>query len=212
MKTSRKILLSMGAIGSAAGIAGLGTFASFTDTESASLTVESGTVNIALGAAGADNRMSVSADGMVPGDTAQRRVKLTNPTGADQQNLASVALTTTATTSSLLDTDATDGLQMKIEKCGGLLGWRESVSTPYTYTCDQLLPGDDAGTRPTVVAEQAIIDSAIAMSNMSALTVGSTDDLVITVKLPTSADNDFQGLSSTVQFSFTATQRGPAAQ
>lgn len=212
MKTSRKILLSMGAIGAAASIAGLGTFATFTDTESASLTVESGTVNIALGATGADNRMSVSADGMVPGDSAQRRVKLTNPTGADQQDLASVALTTTATTSSLLDTDATDGLQMKIEKCGGLLGWRESVSTPYTYTCDQLVPGDNAGARSTVVAEQAIIGSSVAMSNMSALTVGSTDDMVITVRLPTTADNDFQGLSSTVQFSFTATQRNGTAQ
>ncbi|MBW3667668.1 MAG: M73 family metallopeptidase [Actinobacteria bacterium] len=212
MKTSRKILLSMGSIGAAASIAGLGTFATFTDSESASLTVDSGTVNIALGASGADNRMSVAADGMVPGDTAQRRVKLTNPTGADQQNLASIALTTAATTSSLLDTDATDGLQMKIEKCGGLLGWRESASAPYTYTCDQLSAGDNAGTRTSVVAERAIVGSGIAMSNMAALTVGSTDDMVVTVRLPSSAGNSFQGLSSTVQFTFTATQRAATAQ
>lgn len=212
MKTSRKILLSMGAIGAAASIAGLGTFATFTDSESASLTVDSGTVNIALGASGADNRMSVSADGMVPGDSAQRRVKLTNPTGADQQDLASVALTTTATTSSLLDTDATDGLQLKIEKCGGLLGWRESASTPYTYTCDQLTPGDNLGARSTVLADRAIVGADMAMSNMSALTVGNTDDMVVTVRLPSSAGNSFQGLSSTVQFTFTATQRANAAQ
>lgn len=212
MKTSRKILLSMGAIGAAASIAGLGTFATFTDSESASLTVDSGTVNIALGASGADNRMSVSADGMVPGDSAQRRVKLTNPTGEDQQNLLSVALTTAATTSSLLDTDTTDGLHMTVEKCGGLLGWLESVSTPYTYTCDQLIPGDDNGARTTVVADRAIVGADIAMSNMSALTVGNTDDMVVTVRLPSSADNDFQGLSSTVQFTFTATQRAAAAQ
>lgn len=212
MKTSRKILLSMGAIGAAAGIAGLGTFATFTDSESASLVVDSGTVNIALGASGADNRMSVAADGMVPGDTAQRRVKLTNPTGADQQDLASIALTTAATTSSLLDTDATDGLQMKIEKCAGLLGWRESASTPYTYTCDQLVAADNAGSRTSVVAERAIVGTGIAMSNMSALTVGSTDDMVVTVRLPSSAGNSFQGLSSTVQFTFTATQRAATAQ
>lgn len=212
MKTSRKILLSIGAVGAAASIAGLGTFATFTDSESASLTVNSGTVNIALGASGADNRMSVSADGMVPGDTAQRRVKLTNPSGEDQQNLASIALTTAATTSSLLDTDGIDGLQMKIEKCGGLLGWRESLTTPYTYTCDQLIVGDNAGARTTVLAERAIVGPNLTLSNMSALTVGNTDDMVVTVRLPSSADNDFQGLSSTVQFTFTATQRDAAAK
>lgn len=212
MKTSRKILLSMGAIGAAASIAGLGTFASFTDTESASLTVNSGTVNITLGTAAPDNRMSVSANGMVPGDTAQRRLKLTNPTGEDQQDLASVTLTTTATTSSLLDTDATDGLKVTIEKCGSLLGWRESATTPYTYTCDLLIPGDDDGPRTTVVAKRAIIGPSITMSNMSSLTVGNTDDMVVTVELPSGADNDFQGLSSTVQFTFTAMQRNAAAQ
>ena len=212
MKTSRKILLSMGAIGAAASIAGLGTFASFTDTDSASLTVESGTVNIALAASGADNRMSVSADGMVPGDTAQRRVKLSNPSTAGNQDLQSIVLTTAATTSSVLDTDATDGLQMKIEKCGGLLGWLESVSTPYTYTCDQAVPGDNLGPRTTVVAQRAIVGSNIAMSSMSALTVGNTDDMVVTVTLPSTAGNSFQGKSSTVQFTFTATQRNGTAQ
>ena len=212
MKTSRKILLSIGAIGSAAGIAGMGTFAAFTDSESASQTISSGTVNIALGASGADNRMSVSASGLVPGDTVQRRVKLSNPAGAAQQNLASISLTTTATTSSLLDTDTSDGLQMKIEKCSGLLGWRESATTPYTYTCDQLLVGDNNGTRSSVLAERDIIGADVALSNMSALTVGSTDDMVVTVTLPSSADNDFQGLTSTVQYTFTGTQRAAGSK
>lgn len=212
MKTTRKILLSMGAIGAAASVAGLGTFASFTDTDNASLTVESGTVDIALGSVGANNRMSVSADGMVPGDTAQRRVKLTNPAVGANQDLYSIVLTTAATTSSVLDTDATDGLHVKIEKCTGLLGWLESVTTPYTYTCDQTILGDNLGPRTTVVARRAIIGSEIAMSSMSALTVGNTDDLVVTVDLPDSADNDFQGKTSTVQFTFTATQRNGTAQ
>ena len=212
MKTSRKILLSFGALGSAAAIAGMGTFATFTDSDSAAQTISSGTVNIALGASGADNRMSVSASGLVPGDSVQRRLKLSNPAGAGQQDLASVSLTTAATTSSLLDTDTTDGLQMKIEKCSGLLGWRESVSTPYTYTCDQLLPGDNSGTRSSVLAERDVVGSDLALSNMSALTVGNTDDMVVTVTLPSSAGNNFQGLSSTVQYTFTATQRAATSK
>lgn len=204
MKTSRKILLSIGAIGSAAGIAGMGTFAAFTDSDSASQTISSGTVDIALAANGADNRMSVSATGLVPGDTVQRRVKLSNPTGSGQQNLASIVLTTAATTSSLLDTDTTDGLQMKIEKCSG--SWRESLTQPYTYACD-VLAGDGLGTKTAVLAERDIIGANLALSNMSALTVGNTDDMVVTVTLPSSAGNNFQGLSSTVQYTFTATQR-----
>jgi spore coat-associated protein N len=207
MKTSRKILLSIGAIGSAAGIAGMGTFATFTDSESASQTIKSGTVNIALGASGENNRMSVEAAGLVPGDSVQRRVKLSNPSEDGQQNLANIKLTTTATTSSLLDTDTTHGLQMKIEKCSGLLGWRESATTPYTYTCDQVAANDGLGSRSTVLAEGDVIGNEQVLSNMSALTVGNTDDLVVTVTLPQTAGNDFQGKTSTIQYTFVATQR-----
>ncbi len=42
---------------------------------------------------------------------------------------------------------------------------------------------------------------------MSALTAGSTDDMVVTVNLPTSADNTFQTLSSTIKYDFVGTQR-----
>ncbi len=204
MKKSRKILLSIAAVGTAASIAGLGTFATFTDSDSATHTISSGTVNINLGAAGPDNRLNVGATGLVPGDTLQRRVKLTN---AGSENLASVTLTTVATTSSLLDTDATNGLKMKIEKCTGALGWRESVSTPYTYTCDALVAGDNAGVRSTVLARQAIIGSTLALSGMSSTTAGATDDMVVTVDLPSTAGDSFQGLTSTVQYTFDATQR-----
>lgn len=204
MSTSRKILLSVGAVGLAAGIAGLSTFATFTDTDSASHTIVSGTVNINLGTPGVDNRLSVGATGMVPTDSLQRRVKLTN---AGNQDLASVTLSTTAATSSALDTNATDGLQMKLEKCGGALGWTESASTPYTYTCDTVLAGNNLGARTTVLARRAIIGATIALSSMSSLVSGATDDMVLTVDLPTTAGNTLQGLTSIVTYTFNATQR-----
>lgn len=209
MRTPAKILLSVAAVGTAASVAALGTFATFTDSTSASATIASGTVDINLGAAGtADNRLTVGATGLVPGDSLQRRTKLTN---AGSENLASVTLTTAATTSSLLDTDTTNGLQMKIEKCGGALGWKESA-TPYTYTCDSAVAGDNLGARSTVLARRAVVGSTLALSGMSSVTAGSTDDLVVTVDLPSTAGNTFQGLTSTIAYAFNATQRAAAAK
>jgi spore coat-associated protein N len=127
---ARKLLASVAVLGAAASIAGLGTFATFTSSTSASHTVSSGTVTIALGATGAStNRLTVGATAIAPGDTIQRSVDLINSGSLD---LASVTLTTTATTSSLLDTDATNGLQMVIDKCS--VAWTES-GPPFTYTC-----------------------------------------------------------------------------
>jgi len=210
--TSKKLLLSLAAVGVAAGIAGLGTFATFTSSTNASEAISSGTVSINLGTAGGSaNRLTIGASGLVPGDTIQRRVQLTNPSG--NQALASITLTTTATPSNVLTTDATNGLQMKIEKCAGTLGWHETVNgSVYTYTCDQSSPGDNAGARTTVLAQRAIIGSTLSLSNMSALAANSSDDMVVTVSLPSTADNTFQTLSSTVTYTFNATQRNGTSQ
>lgn len=205
---SQKILVSVAAVGGAAGLAGLGTFAAFTDTGTGTQQISAGTVNVDLGT-GTGNRLSVVADGLVPGDTIQRRVTLTN---SGSENLASLTLSTTATTSSALNTDTTNGLQMKIEKCAGALGWREQGTGPYTYTCDQTTAGDNAGTRTEVLARRPIIGANIALSNIAALTAGSTDDMVVTADLPSTAPNSMQGQSSVVDYTFNATQRGGTAQ
>lgn len=205
---TKKILLSVGALGAAASIAGLGTFATFTSTTSAEETTASGTVAIALGAGGSgDNRLTIGATGLVPGDSLARRVKLTNASG--NQNLASITLSTSITTpGSLLDSDATNGLQMKIQKCAGALGWRETGTTaPFTYTCDSAVAGDNLGSRTSVLARRAIRGTDLALDSMSALTNGTTDDMVVTVDLPTAAGNTFQTLSSTITYAFTGTQR-----
>src|SRR5512132_4124751 len=154
----RKLLVSLAVISAAASIAGLGTFATFTSSTSASQSVSSGTVTIALGATGAStNRLTVGATAIAPGDTLQRSVDLINSGSLD---LASVTLTTTATTSSLLDTDA-NGLQMVIDKCS--VAWTES-GPPYTYTC--------SGSTSSVLASRAVIGSSLALSGLSSLTAG----------------------------------------
>jgi predicted ribosomally synthesized peptide with SipW-like signal peptide len=191
---ARKLLASLAVLGAAASIAGLGTFATFTSSTSASHTVTSGTVTIALGATGAStNRLNIGATAIAPGDTLQRSVDLINQGSLD---LASVTLTTSATASSLLDTDATNGLQMVIDKCSA--AWTEA-GPPYTYSC--------SGSTSTVLATRAVIGSSIALSNLSSLTAGSTDHLRVTLTLPGAAGNTFQNQTSTISYTFNGTQR-----
>jgi hypothetical protein len=199
-KSSGKVLASVALVAAAAGVAGLGTFGSFTSTTSASEAVGTGTVKIDLGASGAANRLSVAASGLVPGDTVQRAVTLTNNGSED---VSTVSLTTAATTSTKLDTDATNGLQLLIESCS--TGWTEAGTAPaYTYTC--------SGTTRTVLASRPIVGANQTLSNLQSVASTKTDSLRVTVTLPTTADNTFQGLNSVVGFDFTGTQRTATAK
>ena len=190
-----KILVSLALVVIAASLLGFGAYATFTSTASASQSVTTGTVSIALGATGAStNRLNVDATAVAPGDTIQRSFDLINQGSLD---LASISLTTTATTSSLLDTDATNGLQMVIDRCSA--AWTESGSSPaFTYTC--------GGTTSSVLASRPVIGSNLSLANLT-LTAGTTNHLRLTLTLPSTADNTFQNKTSTIQYSFTGTQR-----
>ena len=191
---TRKLIASVAVLGAAASIAGLGTYATFTSTTSQSHTISSGTVTIALGATGAaTNRLNIGATAVAAGDTIQRSVDLIN---SGSIYLASITLTTTASPSSLLDTDAANGLQMVIDKCSQ--AWTEA-GPPYTYTC--------GGTTSSVVGSRPVIGGNLALSNMSAFTNGLTDHLRVTLTLPSAAPNSFQNQSSTISYAFTGTQR-----
>ena len=192
----QKLLLTAAIIGVAASVGSLGTFASFTSSTSASSTPATGTVTIALGATGAStNRLNIGATDVAPGDTLQRSFDLTNSGSID---LASVTLTSTASPSSLLDTDATNGLQMVIDHCS--IAWTEAgVAPAYTYTC--------GGSTASVLASRAVIGSAIALANLGATTAGATDYLRLTLTLPGTAGNTFQNITSTITYAFTGTQR-----
>ena len=196
----RKALLALGALGLGAVLAGTGALATWTATTSASNTVAAGTVVIALGNTGAStNRLTVNASGLVPGDTVQRSFDITN-TGS--QDLASVALTTSASPSSLLDTDTTNGLQMVIDRCS--VAWTESGSSPaFSYSC--------SGSTTTIVSSRAVIQSALTMAGLSALTAAGSDHLRLTLTFPGTAGSSFQGLSSTLTYSFLGTQRAGTA-
>jgi spore coat-associated protein N len=194
MSTTRKILLSLALLGAAAGIAGLGTYATFTSsTTPVAHTLSAGTVTLGLGGTGAQtNRLDVGAGGIAPGDTIERSVDLVNTSSLA---LASLTLTTTATASSVLDTDGTNGLQMQVDKCSQ--AWTES-GPPYTYTC--------GGTTSSVLASRSVIGTDLALSNLTLAAGGGTDHLRVKLTFPT-ASTIGQGASSTISYQFTATQR-----
>jgi spore coat-associated protein N len=194
-----KLMASMAVIGAAASIAGLGTFATFTSSTSAqNQALTSGTVSITLGSA---NRLAVGATNLVPGDTIERAVDITNNGSAGTSSVGSITLTTSASPSSALDTDTSNGLQMQIDSCS--VAWTES-GPPYTYTC--------GGSTSVVLASRAVVGNAISLSNMSATTAGNTDHLRVKLTLPSGAGNSLQGLSSTLGYVFTATQRNAASK
>jgi hypothetical protein len=195
-------------------MAGLGTFAAYTSTTSSSATISTGVVQIALAASGAGNRISVPATGVLPGDTVARAVDLTS-TSSDA--LGSVKLTTTApVTSSTLNTDGTNGLQLLVQRCS--VTWTETANTSpqtgYSYTC--------GGSTTTVLgsASTPVIQTATSFTGLAA-TAGpgnvapTLDHLVITLTLPaaTIESQVAQGSQSVIVFTFNAAQRtGPTSR
>ena len=192
--TSNKVIASIALVCAAAAIAGLGTFATFTSSTSTSHTIASGTLSLT---SGPTNRLSTGASTIAAGDSIQRAIDLNY---AGSISFGSATLTTSASASSALDTDATDGLHIAIDKCS--VAWTES-GPPYTYTC--------GGSTSTVLASSPVIGSNVALSNLT-LTAGSTDHLRVTVTLPSTAGNTFQNLSSTVGYTFTGVQRAGTSQ
>lgn len=186
---ARKLLFSIAALGAAASIAGLGTFATFTSSTSASNTIASGTLSLTA----PFSRLATGASPIAAGDTMQRAIDLSY---SGSISFASASLTTSATTSSGLDTDATDGLHIAIDKCSQ--AWTES-GPPYTYTC--------GGSTSSVLSSRAVVQTGVTLNNLSSLTAGATDHLRVTLTFPSGAGNSFQNKSSTIQYTFTGTQR-----
>lgn len=188
--TSGKLLASAGLVAAAAAVAGLGTYGGFTSSTDASTQVDAGTVKINLANGGAG--LAIPATGILPGDTIERVVALSN-TG--DQGLGSVTLTTTDTNTSptALSTNATNGLQLKVESCA--TAWTGSAGS---YAC--------SGGATTVINSSPIVGSR-NLGSLASLAKGGSDNLKITATLPTGADNTFQGLASTIKFDFNATQR-----
>jgi hypothetical protein len=188
--TARKVVGSLGIIGAAAAVAGMGTFGTFTDSSTpVATTISSGTVDIDV--TGPAVTVPLNTTGFVPGDSVTQAVNLVNK---GTSALGSVTLGTTATGANLLSTDATNGLQLALKSCA--VAWSAS---------NVCASGETLLSSGPVVGNRTLV-------NPAALNPGATDYLAFTVSLPTTAGNTFQGLSTTLNLTFTGTQRTGTAR
>lgn len=193
--TTAKVLASLALVGSAAAVAGLGTYGGFTSSTAASAAVNAGVMSIGLGGPGGVNNLGVAAEGLLPGDKMERLVTLVNDGTTD---LGSVTLSTTASVGSALTTDTVKGLQLSVQSCP--VAWSGAAAP---YTCN--------GVPATVLAATPIV-GVNQLSALTSLTNGKSDHLKVTAALPSTADNSFQGLRSALNFQFDSTQRAAATK
>ncbi len=195
--TARKVVGSLAIIGTAAAVAGMGTFGSFTDTTTpVDATIASGTLSINVSQTG--YAVPVTTAGFVPGDSLTRAVTLVNDGSAQ---LGAVSFASVATAGSILTTDTVNGLQLSLRSCS--VPWTQSgpASAP-TYAC--------SGTTQTLVNGAAVTN--VPLANPASLNAGGVDHLAFTVSLPASADNTFQGKSASLSLTFTGVQRSGTAR
>jgi spore coat-associated protein N len=192
--TSGKILASVALVGTAAAVAGMGTYGAFTDsTTTADQQVTAGTVVIELG--GTVNTLSTPITGLLPGDSVERYATLSNTGSSDFGNVTLTTKLAAGATANALTTDVTNGLRLTVETC----------STAWTVRPSEV---DTCTGSKTVLADSAILAAdARVLTNLASVAAQASDHLKITTSLPSSADNTFQGLTSTVDFTFNASQR-----
>jgi hypothetical protein len=198
--TTRKVVGSLAIAGTAAAVAGLGTFGTFTDsTTPVATTVQTGTLDINLNQPAGAYAIPVSTTNFVPGDSITRAVNLSND---GSTALSSVTLTSLSTgASNILTTDTVNGLQLAVKACS--VAWTQAgTAAAPAYTC--------AGTERTMFNGPAA--SSLALPSPASLNPGGVDYLVFSVSLPTSADNAFQNKSASLSLTFTGTQRAAAAK
>jgi spore coat-associated protein N len=194
---ARKVVASLGVLGAAAAVAGLGTFGTFTDSSTPiASTISSGTLSIDVTQQGFT--VPVTTSNFVPGDSLTRAVNLVND---GSSALGSVSLASTVATPSVLTTDTTNGLQLAVKSCS-VPYTQGGTASAATYTC--------SGTE-RVLGMGPVVNN-MTLSNPASLVAGATDYLTFSISLPASADNTFQGKSAALSLTFTGTQRTGSAR
>ncbi|SDQ18944.1 hypothetical protein [Quadrisphaera sp. DSM 44207] len=198
--TGRKVALSTAALGAAGVLAVTGTHASFTASVSRGHTVSTSVSELVLGATGAaTNRLGLDALDVQPGAVVRRAFDITN---AGRSTFSAYTVRTTVISSSLLDTDAVNGLQARLERCSG--PWVESGTSPdLSYTCSDGAGG--AGAVTEVLSERPIsISPPAALAGMASTAPGGTDHVLLTLRLPSTAGNAFENQMTSITYTFDA--------
>jgi hypothetical protein len=196
-RTRARVAASVAVLGVTGAVAGLATYGTFTDSTSPVVaTTATGVLSIDLTqAAGAATLSLFPNGGFLAGDSESSPVDLVND---GTTALSGVSLASRATTSSALDADPVDGLQLTVRDCS--TDWAKVSGA---WSC--------SGTASTLYSGRILLDSALP--GLDSLVPGGVDHLLLTATLPASAgDEAVAGASSALDFTFTAVQRGGTAR
>ena len=195
-RSAVKIVGALAAVGAAVAVAGLGTFGNFTDSTSPVGTqVDSGVLSIDVSQPGGAS-VPFSGGMMLAGDSRSAVIDLVND---GTTPLSAVTLRSWATSSSVLDQDTVNGLQLSVESCS--VAWTSGAGAP---TC--------SGTSRLYFTQPIVVNN-VALTASAALAAGATDHLKLTAALPSSASGDaFEGATSNLNFQFTGTQKAGGAR
>lgn len=192
-RTARRAAGSVAVLGVAAAVAGLGTYSTFTDSTSpVNSGVETGVLSLSLtGGGGSVATQPFPGSALMAGDSVSQALDLVND---GTTAFGSVTMKMTATASSILDTDTTKGLQLKVRSCS--VAWT-GTSCPGT--------ADTVYTGPMVVTT--------ALPGAASLDPAGIDHLLLTASLPASAHGSaYQGQRSTLSLTFDGVQRAGAGR
>jgi hypothetical protein len=188
-----------GAILLALGVMSFTAYSLFSGANSTDLDVNAGTLVLDLNDPAHGAAMSIDADDIAPTDIIERVVDL-DVTGT--VSVSALKLTTTAPGGATdLTSDATHGLQLKIEVCDQ--AW-DPNDNGHPYECG----AGGGGAIQTALATRAVIGANLTLNNLD---LAGNNHLKIIVTFPgLSADDDatFQADSTSIHFAFSGTQRG----
>ncbi len=211
-----KLLLSLGVLGVASGLLAAGTYALFsTNTSSASNLFATGTLSLSNSNSA---YATVTLNNMVPGDSVTGLVTIQN-TGT--QDLSGFQLATAVTAGSptnpnALTTDTTNGLQIWVARCsqawsgsgaGATCGGTASDVVGTSAAPVAITSGSPFSLAPgAFCTSSAAMTAATRAARNTTCTVTGNDYLRVRVSLPSTAGNSFQGLGTTLTFTFQGTQ------
>jgi hypothetical protein len=191
VRTARRVTGSAAVLGIAAAVAGLATHSIFIDTAGPLDTrIDTGVLSLALRADGVAATRPFEGSALLAGDSVDQPLDLVNDGTAP---FGSIRMSMTATSSSILDTDTANGLQLAVRSCP--VPWTGSGGS---WSCSGTPRSVYSG---PMVATQELTGSA-------GLAPGGVDHLLLTAGLPEAAGGPgFQGQSSTLSLSFEGVQR-----
>src|SRR4051794_40005465 len=195
-RTVRRVAGSVAVLGVAAAVAGLGTYSSFTDSTSPVTSgVATGVLSLSL--TDRDGAVAVqpfAGGALMAGDSVRQVLDLVND---GTTAFGSVTMKMSATSSSILDTDPDNGLQLSVVSCS--TPWSGSGAS---WSC--------SGTQSAVYSGPMVMTKVLTGASVDP---GGVDHLLLTASLPASAGGAaYQGKASTLSLAFDGVQRAGAGR